>query len=33
MVLDQLTIAQIEGLDDGEIDPKKLSSLVDRLQL
>jgi uncharacterized protein DUF222 len=33
MVLDQLTIAQIEGLDDGEIDPKKLSSVVDRLQL
>jgi hypothetical protein len=33
MVLDQLSVAQIEGLDDGEIDPKQLSSLVDRLQL
>jgi hypothetical protein len=33
MVLDQLSVAQIEGLDDGEIDPKKLSSLVDRLEL
>src|SRR5258708_34192423 len=33
MVLDQLAVAQIEGLDDGEIDPKQLSSLVDRLQL
>src|SRR5258708_32387790 len=33
MVLDQLPIEQIEGLDDGEIDPKQLSSLVDRLQL
>jgi hypothetical protein len=33
MVLDQLSVAQIEGLDDGEIDPKQLSSVVDRLQL
>jgi hypothetical protein len=33
MVLDQLSMAQIEGLDDGEIDPKELSSVVDRLQL
>src|SRR5258708_8462316 len=33
MVLDQLAIEQIEGLDDGEIDPKQLSSVVDRLQL
>jgi hypothetical protein len=33
MVLDQLSIEQIEGLDDGEIDPKQLSSVVDRLQL
>jgi uncharacterized protein DUF222 len=33
MVLDQLTIAQIEGLDDSEIDPKQLSAVVDRLQL
>jgi hypothetical protein len=33
MVLDQLSIRQIEGLDDGEIDPKELSSVVDRLQL
>src|SRR5258708_21183058 len=33
MVLDQLTVAQIEGLDDDEIDPKTFSSLVDRLQL
>jgi len=33
MVLDQLTIAQIEGLDDCEIDAKQLSSVVDRLQL
>ncbi len=33
MVLDQLSVRQIEGLDDGEIDPKQLSSLVDRLQL
>jgi hypothetical protein len=33
MVLDQLTIREIEGLDDGEIDPKELSSVVDRLQL
>jgi hypothetical protein len=33
MVLDQLSIRQIEGLDEGEIDPKELSSVVDRLQL
>jgi hypothetical protein len=33
MVLDQLTIRQIEDLDDAEIDPKELSSAVDRLQL
>jgi hypothetical protein len=33
MVLDQLSIRGIEGLDDGEIDPKELSSVVDRLQL
>jgi hypothetical protein len=33
MVLDQLSIREIEGLDDGEIDPKQLSSVVDRLQL
>jgi hypothetical protein len=33
MVLEQLSIEQIEGLDDGEIDPKQLSSVVDRLQL
>jgi hypothetical protein len=33
MVLDQLSIRQIEGLDDDEIDPKELSSVVDRLQL
>ena len=33
MVLDQLTIAQIEGLDEAEIDPKELSSVVDRLQV
>jgi hypothetical protein len=33
MVLDQLSIRQIEGLDDCEIDPKELSSVVDRLQL
>jgi hypothetical protein len=33
MVLDQLTIRQIEDLDDGEVDPKELSSAVDRLQL
>src|ERR1700737_2165291 len=33
MVLDQLTIRQIEDLDNAEIDPKELSSAVDRLQL
>jgi hypothetical protein len=33
MVLDQLSVREIEGLDDGEIDPKELSSLVDRLQV
>jgi len=33
MVLNQLTLDEIEGLDDGEIDPKELSSAVDRLQL
>src|ERR1700737_524083 len=33
MVLDQLTIRQIEALDDGEVDPKELSSAADRLQL
>ncbi len=33
MVLNQLTLDEIEGLDDGEIDPKELSSVVDRLQL
>ena len=33
MVLDQLSIREIEGLDEGEIDPKQLSSVVDRLQL
>src|ERR1700737_4670278 len=33
MVLDHLTIRQIEDLDDAEIDPKELSSAVDRLQL
>jgi hypothetical protein len=33
MVLDQLAICQIEGLDDDEVDPKELSTLVDRLQL
>ena len=33
MVLDQLSIGEIEGLDEGEIDPKELSSVVDRLQL
>src|SRR5260370_984909 len=33
MVLDQLSIRQIEGLDDGGIDPKELGSVVDRLQL
>src|SRR5579859_891840 len=33
MVLDQLSVRDIEGLDDGEIDPKELSSVVDRLQL
>src|SRR4030081_1408985 len=33
MVLDQLSIRQIEDLDDCEIDPKELSSACDRLQL
>src|ERR1700737_5324438 len=33
MVLDQLTIRQIEALDDAEVDPKELSSAVYRLQL
>ena len=33
MVLDQLSIRQIEDLDDAEVDPKELSSVVDRLQL
>src|SRR5690349_882227 len=33
MVLDQLTIDQIEDLDEAEIDPKELSSVVDRLQV
>src|SRR5579859_6043707 len=33
MVLDQLSIREIEGLDNAEIDPKELSSMVDRLQL
>jgi len=33
MVLNQLTLDEIEALDDGEIDPKELSAVVDRLQL
>jgi hypothetical protein len=33
MTLGGLTLDQIQGLDDGEIDPKELSRLVDRLQL
>jgi hypothetical protein len=33
MVLDQLSVHEIEGLEIGEIDPKQLSSAVDRLQL
>ena len=33
MVLDQLSIREIEGLDEGEIDPKQLACVVDRLQL
>ena len=32
MVLDQLSIRQIEDLDDADLDPKDLSSLIDRLQ-
>ena len=33
MVLDQLSIRDIEGLDDAEVDPQQLASVVDRLQL
>src|ERR1700737_4323457 len=33
MTLGGLTLDQIEDLEDGEIDPKELSSAVDRLQL
>src|SRR5437899_8063314 len=33
MVLDELSVGEIEGLDDGDLDPKELSSLVDRLQV
>src|ERR1700682_1759956 len=33
MTLGGLTLDQIQDLDDGEIDPKELSSAVDRLQL
>src|SRR6202035_900283 len=33
MTLGGLTLDQIQDLDDGEIDPRELSSAVDRLQL